>query len=242
MKTSNDERGAAVVVGAGPGLGASVAARFAREGYRVALMARRRETLSAAAQRIAELGGESLSLEVDATDEASVESAFRKAREAHGAPSVLVYNAGAFKMSGLMETTPKDFDDCFRANCTGGFLAAREVVPGMLESGEGTLLFTGATASIRGGAKFACLAVGKFGLRALSQSLARELGPQGIHVAHVVVDGQIDSPRIRQMLPGRAIETFLDPDAIAEAYWHLHRQPPTTWTLELDVRPSVEKF
>jgi len=134
------------------------------------------------------------------------------------------------------------FERCLRVNCTGAFLAARRVLPDMLERGRGTILLTGATASLRGSANFACLAVGKFGLRALAQSMARELGPRGIHVAHVIVDGQIDTPGYRAMAPERGIETLLSPDAIAETYWQLQVQAPTCWTLELDLRPSTERF
>src|SRR5215213_9033055 len=112
----------------------------------------------------------------------------------------------------------------------------------MLENGQGTIIFTGATASLRGSARFSCLAVGKFGLRALAQCMARELGPQGIHVAHVVIDGQIDTPRVREMSPEREEHTMLSPAAIAESYWQLHVQDPTAWTLELDLRPAVEQF
>jgi NAD(P)-dependent dehydrogenase (short-subunit alcohol dehydrogenase family) len=112
----------------------------------------------------------------------------------------------------------------------------------MVERGAGTVLLTGATASTRGGANFACLAVGKFGLRALAQSMAREFGPQGIHVGHVIIDGQIELARTRRMFPDRDAATFLSPDAIAETYWQLHVQDPTAWTLELDLRPRVERF
>lgn len=112
----------------------------------------------------------------------------------------------------------------------------------MVAQRRGTVLLTGATAALRGSARFACLAVGKFGLRALAQCIAREFGPQGIHVAHVVVDGQIDTPWLRAMQPGRELVTLLEPDAMAESYWHLHVQHPTAWTLELDLRPAVEKF
>jgi NAD(P)-dependent dehydrogenase (short-subunit alcohol dehydrogenase family) len=112
----------------------------------------------------------------------------------------------------------------------------------MVEQGRGTIVFTGATAALRGSAKFSALAVGKFGLRALAQSMARELGPQGVHVVHVVIDGQIDTPRGRAMAPGRDPATMLAPDAIAEAYWQLHEQHRSTWTQELDLRPSSEKF
>jgi NAD(P)-dependent dehydrogenase (short-subunit alcohol dehydrogenase family) len=178
----------------------------------------------------------------DAGDPKSVSQAFACVRAELGDASVLVYNAGAFQMGGVMELSPEDFERCWRANCFGGFLAAREVVPKMVEQGRGTIVFTGATAALRGSAKFSALAVGKFGLRALAQSMARELGPQGVHVVHVVIDGQIDTPRGRAMAPGRDPATMLAPDAIAETYWQLHEQPRSTWTQELDLRPSTEKF
>ena len=127
-------------------------------------------------------------------------------------------------------------------NCLGGFLSAQAVLPGMLERRRGTVIFSGATASLRGSARFAGIAVGKFGLRALAQSMARELGPKGIHVAHVVIDGGINTPRVKAMLPERDPETFLDPAAIAETYWSLHSQDASAWSQEVDLRPSVEKF
>nr|MBA2440861.1 SDR family NAD(P)-dependent oxidoreductase [Rubrobacter sp.] len=167
---------------------------------------------------------------------------FDRVREELGTPEVFVYNAGAFQMGGILELTPEQFDDCLRANCSGGFLGAREVLPGMVEMGRGTIILTGATASLRGGARFAALSTGKFALRALSQSMAREFGPQGVHVAHVVVDGQIDTPRVRGMSPDREESTMLSPGSIAETYWQLHSQDPSAWTLEMDLRPAVESF
>jgi NAD(P)-dependent dehydrogenase (short-subunit alcohol dehydrogenase family) len=124
----------------------------------------------------------------------------------------------------------------------GAFYAAREVLPAMVEAGRGTILLTGASAALRGKARFSALAVGKFGLRALAQSIAREFGPQGIHVSHVIIDGQINTPSIREMMPDREEHTMLSPDAIAETYWQLHAQDRTAWTLEADLRPSVESF
>lgn len=229
----------AAIVGVGPGLGAALVRRFGQEGYAVAWMARDPKN--------SPLGGgfdsmRTLAVETDATDAGSVHRAFAEVERELGSPEVLIYNAGAFQRGGILEVTPEEFERAWKANCQGGFLAAREVVPKMLERGTGTILFTGATASLRGSAGFSCLAVGKFGLRALAQSLARELGPRGIHVAHVVIDGQIDTPRLRRMMPDRAKETMLAPEAIAETYWHLHRQHPTAWTQELDLRPAVEKF
>ncbi len=232
----------AVVLGVGPALGASVARRFAREGFAVALMARRREEVAPVADAIGKAGGRSLAVTADATQVDSVGAAFQEVRDQLGPPEVFVYNAGAFEMGGILEVTPEKFEQCWKANCMGAFLGAREVLPAMVERGRGTVLLTGATASLRGSARFSCLAVGKFGLRALAQSMARELGPRGIHVAHVVVDGQIDTPRTRQMQPDRDRATLLSPDAIANEYWNLHAQDPTAWTLELDLRPALEKF
>jgi NAD(P)-dependent dehydrogenase (short-subunit alcohol dehydrogenase family) len=232
----------AAVLGVGPGLGAAVAGRFAREGFDVALMARTDESVAPAREEIAATEVRTLSVPADATNPDSVAAAFEQVRVELGDPEVLVYNAGAFQMGGILELSPAQFDDCFRANCAGAFDAAQQVLPAMVEAGRGTVLLTGATASMRGSARFSALAVGKFGLRALAQSMAREFGPQGVHVAHVIIDGQINTPRMREMSPDREDHTMLSPDAIAETYWQLHSQDPTAWTLELDLRPAVESF
>jgi NAD(P)-dependent dehydrogenase (short-subunit alcohol dehydrogenase family) len=232
----------AAILGVGPGLGAAVARRFAREGFAVALMARREESVSGVRREIEDSGGTALSVSADATDPASVSAAFGRVRAELGDPEVFVYNAGAFQMGGILDLSPEKFDECFKANCAGAFYAAQQVLPAMVEAGRGTILLTGASAALRGRARFSALAVGKFGLRALAQSMAREFGPQGIHVAHAVIDGQIDTPRVREMSPGREDHTLLSPDAIAETYWQLHSQDRTAWTLELDLRPAVESF
>jgi NAD(P)-dependent dehydrogenase (short-subunit alcohol dehydrogenase family) len=232
----------AAVLGVGPGLGAAVARRFAREGLAVGLMARGEESLAAAREEVEGSGGTALAVTADATDAASVASAFNRVREELGAPEVFVYNAGAFQMGGILELSPEQFDDCFRANCSGAFYGAQQVLPAMVERGRGTVILTGATAALRGSARFAALATGKFGLRALAQSMAREFGPQGIHVAHVIIDGQINTPRLREDQPDREESTTLSPEAIAETYWQLHAQDPTAWTLELDLRPALESF
>jgi NAD(P)-dependent dehydrogenase (short-subunit alcohol dehydrogenase family) len=230
------------VLGVGPGLGTSVARRFAREGFAVALMARSEESAAGAREEIEGLGGTALFVSTDATDPGSVASAFERVRAELRDPEVLVYNAGAFQLGGILEIEPEKFDECFRANCAGAFYAARQVLPAMADRGRGTILLTGATAALRGSARFAALAVGKFGLRALAQSMARECGPRGVHVAHVIIDGQINTPRVRGMYPAREEHTMLSPEAIAEEYWRLHAQHHTAWTLELDLRPSVESF
>jgi NAD(P)-dependent dehydrogenase (short-subunit alcohol dehydrogenase family) len=232
----------AAVLGVGPGLGAAVARRFAGEGFGVALMARKEESVADVREEIEGGGGTALSVSADATDPDSVARAFERVRGELGDPEVFVYNAGAFQMGGILDLSPEQFDDCFRANCAGAFYAAQQVLPAMVEAGGGTVLLTGASAALRGKANFSALAVGKFGLRALAQSMAREFGPQGVHVSHVIVDGQINTPRMREMSPDREAHTLLSPDAIAETYWQLHSQDRTAWTLELDLRPAVESF
>ena len=208
----------------------------------MALMARREESVAGVREEIEGDGGTALPVTADATDPASVETAFGRVRSELGSPEVFVYNAGAFQMGGILEIEPEWFDECFKANCAGAFYAARQVLPAMVEAGRGTILLTGATASLRGSARFSALAVGKFGLRALAQSMAREFGPQGIHVSHVVIDGQINTPSIHEKMPDREEHTLLSPDAIAETYWQLHMQDRTAWTLESDLRPWVESF
>jgi NAD(P)-dependent dehydrogenase (short-subunit alcohol dehydrogenase family) len=198
--------------------------------------------LGPVADAIASAGGSSLSVACDCSDAKQVQAAFERIRKEAGAPELCVYNAGVFRMAGVLELSAEDFEQAWRANCAGGFHLAQAALPAMLERGAGTLIYTGATASLRGGARFAALAVGKFGLRALAQSLARELGPRGIHIAHVIIDGQINHPRLGAMVADRGEETFLKPDAIAESYWQLHVQDKSAWTHELDLRPHLEKF
>jgi NAD(P)-dependent dehydrogenase (short-subunit alcohol dehydrogenase family) len=232
----------AAVLGVGPGIGTAVAIRFGREGYAVAVMARSKEALVSARTAAARAGGRSVAIQTDATDPASLATAFQHLRSEVGMPEVFIYNAGAFHIGGILDIAPDLFEQSWKANCFGAFLAAQQVLPDMVECRRGTIIFSGATASLRGSANFACLAVGKFGLRALAQSMAREFGPQGIHVAHVVIDGTVDTPRVRGLMPNRPVDTLLAPDDIAETYWQLHIQPPSTWTHECDLRPSAEKF
>ncbi len=163
----------AAILGVGPGLGAAIARRFAGEGFAVALMARREESVAAVREEIEAGGGEAQPTPTDATDPDSVAASFERIRNDLGDPEVFVYNAGAFQMGGVLEVSPAQFDECFRANCAGAFYAAREVLPAMVEASHGTILLTGASAALRGKARFSALAVGKFGLRALAQSMAR---------------------------------------------------------------------
>src|SRR5699024_8673645 len=201
-----------------------------REGHTIALLSRSQTSRKAAAERIAAAGGNTHGFDCDVTDSASTAAAFARIRDELGDPSVLLYNAAMFAMGGILELAPERFETAWKANCEGGFLAAREVLPAMVENGTGTILFTGATAALRSSAGFAGFAVGKFGLRALAQSMAREFGPQGIHVAHIVIDGMINTPTVRGHFPDRDEDTLLATQAIAEQYWQLHQQPRTAWT------------
>ncbi len=232
----------AVIMGVGTGLGSKIAQRFAREGFAIGLIARNADSLAQVEAQITEAGGVALSLPADVTDANTLATAFTHLRSQLGKPSVLVYNAAQFLHASLLDITPEKFEAMWKVNCLGAFLGVQQVLPDMLAQQQGTIIFTGATASLRGSKGFAGMAVGKFGLRALAQSLAREFSPQGIHVAHVIIDGMIDTQRVRSMFPDANPSTFLSPDAIAETYWQLHQQDSSAWTLELDLRPSVEKF
>ncbi len=232
----------AVVVGVGPGVGQAAAQRFARGGFAVAMIARTESKLEAIRETIASEGGRALPVAADASDPSSLRAAFERIRGELGDPGVLVYNAGAFQMGGVLDLSAEDFERCWRVTTLGALVAVQETAPRMVERGEGTIVFTGATASLRGSARFAALASPKFALRGLAQSTARELGPKGVHVAHVIIDGQIDLPSTRARMPDRRDETFLSPAAIAETYWQLHAQHPTAWTHEMDLRPAVEPW
>ena len=224
----SERKPAALVVGVGPGLGAALARRFSKEGLAVAIAARRVDKLKDLAK---ETGGRAYAC--DATSEISVDDLFAAVERDLGLPRLVVFNASAFTRKPVVELTAAEIESAWRVSCLGGFLVGRAAARAMLPKGPGTILLTGATASLRGSANFAAFAIGKFGLRALAQSMARELGPRGIHVAHVIVDGGIGE---------NAEESRLSPDAIAGSYWHLHSQPKSAWTLELDLRPWVEKF
>ena len=241
------EGGIALVVGVGPGLGAALARRFARDGMRVVAAARDAARLEPLAGELGELGPGGRAYDCDATNEPDVESLFGRVKADLGEPDLVVYNAGAFVRAAVADIEREEFERCWRALCLGGFLvgrAAARLMTARADAGGtgGTIIFTGATASLRGGANFANLAVGKFGLRALAQSMARELGPRGVHVAHVIIDGQIMSERYAELAKDRPDDGLLAPDAIAENYLRLHRQHRSAWTQELDLRPWVEKF
>jgi NAD(P)-dependent dehydrogenase (short-subunit alcohol dehydrogenase family) len=232
----------AVIVGVGQGLGWALTKRFAAAGMETVAAARDPGKLDALIQRAGELSGRIHPQACDATRHADVAALFAATAKQFGEPNVVVFNAGAFEMASILDITPEAFERCWRVGCLGGFLVGQAAARAMVALGAGTILFTGATASLRGGPKFANLAVPKFGLRALAQSMARELGPKGVHVAHVIIDGQIDSERYHHLVEQRGPDSLLPPDAIAESYYQLHRQPRGAWTHELDLRPWIEKF
>lgn len=228
-----------LIVGAGPGMGAAIGRRFAREGFKVALAARTREKVDGLAAEIDGAKGYAC----DATDEASVKALFDAVKQDMGEPNVVVFNASGRVRKSILDIEVDEFEKAWQVSCLGGFIVGRDAARIMVPKGEGTILFTGATASVKSYANSAGFAVGKFGLRALSFSMAREFGPKGVHVAHVVIDGGIRS----EEKPGRGADPahpdkWLESDAIAENYWALHAQHRSSWTAEIDVRPWVESF
>ena len=242
-------KGAVLVMGAGDFTGAAVARRFAREGYFAALCRRPRneDKMADAIARIRAEGGQARAYGCDARDEAQVAATVAAAERDGGPIEVFVHNIGTNVRFPVLETTPQVFRKVWELAAYSAFLSARAVAARMIARGRGTMIFTGATASVRGGSGFAAFAAGMHAKRALAQSLARELGPQNIHVAHVVVDGIIDTDFIRTQRPDLAAERaardgLLAPDAIAETYWSLHAQPRTAWSWEVDLRPWNEPW
>ena len=222
----------------GPGLGLALVKAFAKDEYTVFAGARKASALK---ELSAFRGGRVIPVDTDATDAVQVDDLFTRA-EKEAPVGVAIFNAGAFVRTIVVDTDPETFERCWRVSCFGGFLVGRAAARLMTKRGAGTILFTGATASLRGGAGFVNLASPKFALRAVAQSMARELGPQGIHVAHVIIDGQIDSPRYAHLGSERGPDSLLAADAIAQNYVVLHRQHRSAWTQELDIRPWTEKY
>jgi NADP-dependent 3-hydroxy acid dehydrogenase YdfG len=231
----------AAVVGVGPGLGAALARRFAQK-YAVAIIARKAEYLKSLAAELGATGAQILEVPADIGDRAQVEAAFTLIRERLGPPEVLLYNAGSGMFGTITDITPEQYEDSWRVNAYGAFLSAKAVVPDLIARGRGVILFTGATAGVKAGAKSVAFGPAKFALRGLTQSLARDLGPKGIHVAWINVDGVIDIPGRRERFAQLKEEDLLKPEAIAETYWHLAHQDRSAWTTELEVRPFKEKF
>lgn len=230
----------ALIIGAGgPGLGAAIARACAKDGMRVAVASRTKAKVDAIAQAI---GSDARGYACDASKPEDVAALFAAVGKDFGEPDLVVFNASASAPAHVLDIDPKDFERCWRNAAFGGFLVAQAAGRQMAARGKGTILLTGATASLRGSARFLNLAIGKFGLRAVAQSFARDLQPKGVHVAHIVIDGQIASDRPGYRADERGPDAVLDPDAIAATYIQLHRQHRSAWTLEVDLRPWVEKF
>lgn len=234
------------VIGAGDATGAAIARRFAKEGFTVCVARRNEDALQPLVQQIHAEGGLSIAISLDARREDQVTCFFDRVEQELGPIEVVVFNVGGNVRFPILETTAQKYFKVWEMCAMAGFLVGREATRVMLTRGRGTLLFTGATASVRGAVGFAAFAGGKAALRALAQSMARELGPKGIHVAHVIIDGLIDTAFARENFAQRVAEVgpdgILNPDHIAEAYWWLHQQPRDAWTFELDLRPSVEQW
>lgn len=240
--------GSAIVIGVGvpAGLGAALCRRFASEGLQVFAAGRTKEKLERVAEEIGRAGGSAIPVVMDTTVEDEVIRLFDSVEDRVGAPETVVYNAGNNQFRPLLEMDAQFWEGLWRLCCFGGFLAGREAARRMLPRGGGTLIFSGATASLRARPPFTAFASAKAALRALAHGMAREFGPHGLHVAHVIIDGVIDGDQVNERFPQikeqRGEDGMLSPDAIAAAYWDLHRQDRTAWTLELDLRPYKETF
>ena len=234
-----------VGVGASQGLGAASARRFARAGLHVVVAGRTEEKVRLVADEICTSGGSAEAVVGDAAIEEDV-IRFVETASAKGELSLVLQNSGSNRRDAFTELAASDFESLWREHCLAGFLVGRESARRMLARNRGTILFTGATGSLRGSATFAAFAAAKAGLRAVAQSMARELGPKGIHVAHVVIDGGIAGARLKARMPElekeRGPDGLLSIDAIAETYWQLHLQHRSAWTFEQDLRPWTEKF
>lgn len=234
----------ALIIGAGDSLGAALARRFAREGFETCVARRNADKLQPLVGQIAAAGGKAHAFGCDARREEQVVALFERIERDIGPLEIVVFNVGGNIRFGLLEMTAQKFFKAWEMACFAGFLSAREAMKHMAPRGRGTLFFTGATAGLRGGEGFSAFAAGKFGLRALAQSTAREFGRQGIHVAHVVIDGPIDTPFVRERFPdmvkSRPADGLLQPDDIADTYWAIHQQKRSAWTFELDIRPWME--
>jgi NAD(P)-dependent dehydrogenase (short-subunit alcohol dehydrogenase family) len=243
-------RKVAILVGAGDAIGAAVARRFAKGGYTVCICRRDAAKSQGLVDELRSAGSDMHAFSVDARQESEVQDLFAKVEKEIGPIEVCLFNAGSNVNKPLIETTEKLFFKAWELACYAGFLVGREAARVMVPRGHGTILFTGATASLRGGKGFAAFSSAKFGLRAVAQAMARELGPKNIHVIHLIIDAGVDSEAIRARLKAAsgieakdiAPDSLTKTDSIAEAYWFAHQQSKDGWTHELDLRPAVEKW
>lgn len=231
-------RKVAVVAGVGPGNGSALAKRFAQAGYAVALLARSRSSLEPVEQEIEGSRG----FECDVASPESVARAFSSIRAGLGAVEVLLYNAGSGVFADIESVTPEQFEQSWRVNAYGAFLCARQVIPDMKARKSGSIVFIGATASRRGGPRTAAFAPAKAAQRSLAESLARSLWPSGIHVSLIIVDGVVDLPRTRRMMPDKPDSFFVKPAGVAETAYHLTCQDPSAWSFEVEARPFAESW
>lgn len=229
----------AIVAGVGPGLGAALVRKLVAEGCRVGMFARSAAFIGKLA---AEIGTDALAVPTDISDAKQVAAGFRKMRRQLGPVEILIAHASGSVGEGIMKTTPVQFEQSWRIAVMGAFLCAREAVPDMLKRQRGAIIFTGATSSVRGRGGAVAFSSAKFAVRGLAESLAVELWPRGIHVAHVVIDGVIDTPKVRRRYKPSAREPLLKPEAIADSYWNLIQQDRSAWSLEIDLRPEREAF
>lgn len=246
MLMQKNQQKVAVVIGAGDATGGAIVKRFAREGHVVVATRRSEDSLKPLVKEIEAMGCTAYGLGCDARDEDAMCALFSRIEAEIGEVDVVVFNIGANVRFPITETTGRVYRKVWEMAAFAGFLAGREAARVMLPRGRGTVIFTGATASLRGGSGFSAFSGAKFALRALAQSMARELGPKGMHVAHSVIDGAIDTDFIRENFPERYAlkeqDGILNPEHIAEQYWQLHQQPRDCWTHELDLRPWMETF
>ncbi len=242
----NENKKVALIIGAGDATGGAIARRFAREGYVACVTRRNLEKLQPLLAEIRSEGGEAHGFASDARREEQVAELVERIERDIGSIEVMVFNIGANVPCSILEETPRKYFKIWEMACFSGFLTSQAVARRMVTRGRGTILFTGATAGLRGAAGFAAFAGAKHGIRALAQSMARELGPLNIHVAHIVVDGAIDTAFIRDNWPEtyalKDQDGILDPEHIADSYWFLHSQPRDAWTFELDLRPWMERW
>ena len=234
----SDDARVAVIAGVGPGNGTALARRFAAEGYRIALLARQKSSFASLAEELPLARG----YECDVSDAATVAATFGAIRAELGEIEALLFNAGSGVFADVEAITPEQFEAAWRVNALGALLCAQQVIPGMKAKGRGSIIFIGATASRRGGPRTAAFAPAKAAQRSLAESMAKSLGPTGIHVALIIVDGVVDLPRTRERMPDKQDAFFVDPAGVAQIAMDLCRQSPRAWSFEVEARPAIEPW